>query len=39
VRRCLELLVEEMHLTMAHLGAASVAELGQACVDVRSLLR
>ena len=29
-------LVEEMHLTLAHLGAASVAELGRHCVEVEA---
>jgi (S)-mandelate dehydrogenase len=36
VRRCLDILVEEMHLTLAHLGAASVAELGRHCVEVEA---
>lgn len=34
VRRMLATLVEEMHLTLAHLGAASIAELGRHCVEV-----
>jgi isopentenyl diphosphate isomerase/L-lactate dehydrogenase-like FMN-dependent dehydrogenase len=34
VGRMLATLVEEMHLTLAHLGAASIAELGRHCVEV-----
>ncbi len=34
VRRMLATLVEEMHLTLAHLGAASIAEVGRHCVEV-----
>ena len=34
VRRMLDTLVEEMHLTLAHLGAASIAEVGRHCVEV-----
>ncbi|MFM1988904.1 MAG: L-lactate cytochrome reductase LldA [Pseudomonadota bacterium] len=33
VRRMLATLVEEMHLTLAHLGAASLAEVGRHCVE------
>jgi (S)-mandelate dehydrogenase len=34
VRRMLATLVEEMHLTLAHLGAASIEEVGRHCVEV-----
>jgi isopentenyl diphosphate isomerase/L-lactate dehydrogenase-like FMN-dependent dehydrogenase len=35
VRRCLALLFEEIRLTLAHLGARSMADVGRGCVDVR----
>lgn len=34
VRRCLQLLVDEMHVTLAHLGVASIAEVDRRCVDL-----
>ncbi len=34
VRRCLQLLVDEMHVTLAHLGVASIAEVDRHCVDL-----
>jgi isopentenyl diphosphate isomerase/L-lactate dehydrogenase-like FMN-dependent dehydrogenase len=37
VRRCLRILTDEMHVTLAHLGAASIAELDRRCVDADGL--
>jgi len=37
VRRCLQLLVDEMHVTLAHLGVASIAEVDRRCVDLGGL--
>ncbi|MFM1988903.1 MAG: hypothetical protein RJA99_1860 [Pseudomonadota bacterium] len=34
VRRCLQLLIDEMHVTLAHLGVKSIAEVGRHCVEV-----
>jgi len=34
VRRCLQILTDEMHMTLAHLGAASIAEVDRRCVEV-----
>ena len=32
VRRCLRILFDEMHVTLAHLGAGSIAEVDRRCV-------
>ena len=37
VRRCLGLLVDEMHVTLAQLGVRSIAELDRRCVDLGGL--
>lgn len=34
VRRCLRLLVDDMHVTLAHLGATSLAEVDRRCLDL-----
>lgn len=33
VRRCLQLLIDEMHVTLAHLGVRSIAEVDRSCVN------